>query len=299
MKKIVRFAAFTLALAMLPGCGKGRTPAEPTTVNQAMLLEQSAKEQTEYTFPEKFTGDWVSQEGRLTIHADAQVVAELGTALPTATVTPRDFTQEDVDTLLRVLLKGQPLYSTVMTKQECQDSIDFVNSPKWHADPDAPEQTPEQLEARRQEIIAYYTAEMAKAPEEKPIIHGFEDSGTPNEVSGDATVDGAKYEVIIMNRLGGYLTNATIVNSDFKYYRSTQGKDPFDNGSGFLVHDQLFGFRFFGIAIWCAGSKPLAALRFGFLNCTDLENDDLLQTFAGCFFDSGCCWNRHLSRRPD
>lgn len=77
-KKIVRFAAFTLALLMLPGCGKGRTPAEPTTVNQAMLLEQSAKEQTEYTFPEKFTGDWVSQEGRLTIHADAQVVAELG-----------------------------------------------------------------------------------------------------------------------------------------------------------------------------------------------------------------------------
>ncbi len=141
--------------------------------------------------------------------------------LPTATVTPRDFTQEDVDTLLRVLLKEQPLYSTVMTKQECQDSIDYVNSPEWHADPDAPEQTPEQLEERRQEIIAYYTAEMAKAPEEKPIIHGFEDSGTPNEVSGDATVDGAKYEVIIMNRLGGYLTNATIVNSDFKYYRST------------------------------------------------------------------------------
>ena len=50
-KKIVRFAAFTLTLAMLPGCGKGRTPAEPTTVNQAMLLEQSAEEQTEYTFP--------------------------------------------------------------------------------------------------------------------------------------------------------------------------------------------------------------------------------------------------------
>ena len=113
------------------------------------------------------------------------------------------FTQEDVDTLLRVLLKGQPLYSTVMTKQECQDSIDYVNSPEWHADPDAPEQTPEQLEARRQEIIAYYTAEMAKAPEEKPIIHGFEDSGTPNEVSGDATVDGAKYEINIMNRFGG------------------------------------------------------------------------------------------------
>ena len=27
----------------------------------------------------------------------------------------------------------------------------------------------------------------------------------------------------------------------------TQGKDPFDNGSGFLVDDQLFWFRVFGI----------------------------------------------------
>ena len=53
--------------------------------------------------------------------------------------------------------------------------------------------------------------------------------------------------------------------------RGTQGEDSFHNGSSFLVHDQLFGFRFFGIAIWCAGSKPLAALRFGFLNCTDLS----------------------------
>ena len=51
--------------------------------------------------------------------------------------------------------------------------------------------------------------------------------------------------------------------------RGTQGEDPFDNGSSFLVYDQLFGFRFFGIALWCAGSKPLTALRFGFLNRTD------------------------------
>ena len=49
----------------------------------------------------------------------------------------------------------------------------------------------------------------------------------------------------------------------------TQGKDSFHNGSGFLVDDQLFGFRFFGIAVWCARPKPFSALRFGFLNCAD------------------------------
>ena len=53
--------------------------------------------------------------------------------------------------------------------------------------------------------------------------------------------------------------------------RGTQGEDSFHNGSGFLVYDQLFCFRVFGISIGSAGSKPLAALRFGFLNRTDLS----------------------------
>ena len=108
-KKTMRMLSAALAVTLLSGCGAAQTstPAE-TSVNQAMLLEKSAQPQEgAYTFPEKFTGDWTGQEGKLTIHADAQVVAELGTALPTATVEPREFTQEDVDNLLKVLLKGQ------------------------------------------------------------------------------------------------------------------------------------------------------------------------------------------------
>ena len=111
-KKTMRMLSAALAVTLLSGCGAAQTntPAE-TSVNQAMLLEKSAQPQeSAYTFPEKFTGDWTGQEGKLTIHADAQVVAELGTALPTATVEPREFTQEDVDNLLKVLLKGEPLY---------------------------------------------------------------------------------------------------------------------------------------------------------------------------------------------
>lgn len=218
-KKTMRVLSAALAVTLLSGCGAAQTntPAE-TSVNQAMLLEKSAQPQeSAYTFPEKFTGDWTGQEGKLTIHADAQVVAELGTALPTATVEPREFTQEDVDNLLKVFLKGEPLYGYTQTKQECQDSIDYANSDKWHGDPDAPEQTPEELEERRQGIIAYYTEKMKTAPEEKPVIHGFYDSDEPNEVSGTATVDGIKWCVSIWNNLGDFFTNASIIREDYKY----------------------------------------------------------------------------------
>ena len=216
-QKTIRVAAAVLALAMLPGCGTTSVPPEATSINQTMLLEKAAQEKTDYTFPEKFTGDWVGQEGRLTIHADAQVVAEFGTALPTATVEPREFTQEDVDNLLKVLLKGEPLYGYTQTKQECQDSIDYANSDQWHGDPDAPEQTPEELEKRRQSVIAYYTEKMKTAPEEKPVIHGFYDSDEPNEVSGTATVDGTEWVVSIRNDIDGGWTLAFIERTDCKY----------------------------------------------------------------------------------
>lgn len=217
-KKTMRMLSAALAVTMLSGCGAAQTntPAE-TSVNQAMLLEKSAQPQeSAYTFPEKFTGDWTGQEGKLTIHADAQVVAELGTVLPTATVEPREFNQEDVDNLLKVFLKGEPLYSHVQTKQELQGHLDYINSPDWTSDPGKPSD-PVSLEARRKELNAWYTAEIAKAPEEKPVIHGFYDSDEPNEVSGTATVDGIKWCVSIRNNLGDFFTNASIIREDYKY----------------------------------------------------------------------------------
>ena len=217
-KKTMRMLSAALAVTLLSGCGAAQTntPAE-TSVNQAMLLEKSAQPQeSAYTFPEKFTGDWTGQEGKLTIHADAQVVAELGTALPTATVEPREFTQEDVDNLLKVFLKREPLYSHVQTKQELQGHLDYINSPDWTSDPGKPSD-PASLEARRKEQNAWYTAEIAKAPEEKPILHGFSDSDDPKRIGGNATVNGIKWCVSIWNNLGDFFTNASIIREDFKY----------------------------------------------------------------------------------
>ena len=78
-QKNLHTMAFALAMIIFSGCGKTVPQSEPTNINQAMLIEKSAQEQESYTFPETFTGDWTSQQGRLTIHADAKVVAEQGT----------------------------------------------------------------------------------------------------------------------------------------------------------------------------------------------------------------------------
>ena len=173
-KNKMQLLSCLLALTIHSGCAGQQTQPEATSVNQAMLIEKSAQEQESYSFPGKFTGDWTSQEGKLTIHADAQVVAEQGVVLPTATVEPREFTQEDVDNLLRVFLKGEPLYSYVQTKQELQDWLDYINSPEWQSDPAKPN-SPEQLEKRRKELNDWYNAEIAKHPDEKPIVHGISD----------------------------------------------------------------------------------------------------------------------------
>ena len=216
-KKIISVLSGILALTMLNGCGAPQAQTEPTTVNQAMLIEKSSQPQETYSFPDRFTGDWTTQEGKLTIHADAPVVAEQGVVLPTATVTPREFTQEDVEKLLTVFLKGEPLYGFVQTKQELQKSLDYINSPEWQSDPDGPVQTPEQLESRRKELNAWYTAEIAKAPEEKPIIHGFSDSADPARIGGSAVVDGVEYEVSIWNQVGEPWTKASVTRQDYKY----------------------------------------------------------------------------------
>lgn len=218
-KRTLQITACLLAMTLLTGCGAQAAPADPTTISQATLLEKSAQPQDSYTFPEKFTGDWKGQEGRLTIHADAKVEAPQGVILPTATVEPRDFTQADVDNLVRVLLKGQTLYAHTQTKQELQDWADKIRSPQWTPDPGKGLTTPEQIEQERQRILAYYDAMLATAPEETPVVNGFIDDlpGT-SRISGWAMVDGKKYEVSVDNSTDAKSSDRVeIIRQAYKY----------------------------------------------------------------------------------
>lgn len=214
-KRPLQITACLLAMTLLTGCGAQTAPAEPTTISQVTLLEKSAQPQDSYTFPEKFTGDWKGQEGRLTIHADAKVEAPQGVILPTATVEPRDFTQADVDNLVRVMLKKQPIYAHTWTKQELQDRIEKVQSPQWTPDPGKGLTTPAQIEQERQRILSDYDAMLATAPEEKPVIHGFSDSQYENRIIGWAMVDGEEYEVFLMNETDW--RDVEIIRKAYKY----------------------------------------------------------------------------------
>lgn len=202
-----------LALLMLTGCANSSGQNANTSVNQTMLLEKASQEQADFSLPERFTGDWTAQEGKVTIHADAEVVAEQGVVLPTATVTPREFNQEDVDNLLRVFLKGEPLYGFVQTKQELKDWIDWINSDAYEPDPDVPESK----EERRKQHNAEYAEWVKTAPDEKPIVHGFADSNDPNVISGFGTVDGVEYHINIYNGLNGAFRTAFVDRRDYKY----------------------------------------------------------------------------------
>lgn len=127
-----------------------------------------------------------------------------------------------MDKLLTVFLKGEPLYGFVQTKQELQETLDHINSPEWQSAPDGPTQTPEQLEARRKELNTWYEAEIAKVPEEKPIIHGFSDSADPARIGGSTVVDGVEYEVSICNQIGQPWTRASITRHDYKYMKKQE-----------------------------------------------------------------------------
>lgn len=205
-----------LALLMLTGCAnaKAQSAEATTSLNQSMLLEKASQEQVDFSLPERFTGDWTAQEGKVTIHADAEIVADQGVVLPTATVTPREFNQEDVDNLLRVFLKGEPLYDgSVSTKQELKEWIDKINSPDWEPDPDVSEPK----EERRTRLNAAYAERIQTAPDEKPIIHGFADSDDPYMFGGFGTVDGVNYDISICNGLDGAFRSAIIEQRDYKY----------------------------------------------------------------------------------
>lgn len=214
MKKKQILVSF-LALLMLTGCAnaKAQSAEATTSLNQSMLLEKASQEQVDFSLPERFTGDWTAQEGKVTIHADAEIVADQGVVLPTATVTPREFNQEDVDNLLRVFLKGEPLYGFGQTKQELKDWIDWINSDAYEPDPDVPESK----EERRKQHNAEYAEWVKTAPDEKPIIHGFADSKDPNSINGFGTVDGIGYDIFINNGIDGAFRTAFVERKDYKY----------------------------------------------------------------------------------
>lgn len=207
MKKILCAAlAAVIAMSMFTGCQK--TPDTPVVVekNQDQMLDaaQNGGENSALLsaleVPERFTGEWKGVDDCIVVTADASITLPTVSAVPTATVTRRAFTQADADKLMDVFLKGNTLYKEIgVTKQFAAELLERYQAMQRGEIPLQGDATMERLP----ELIEYY-AELARtAPDENdsfPAEKTFQPDDFWGEViQGFADVDGKKVHAFINN----------------------------------------------------------------------------------------------------
>lgn len=124
-KKVMSIVlAATLALSLLSGCAAKAADGEKPTEAAAEETKVSAAPQ----FPKTFTGEWTGLDGYWHVTADAPVIVPQG-PMPVAKVARREFTQEDVDNIIQVLLKGNTLYENLgVTRQQWEARIEELEA---------------------------------------------------------------------------------------------------------------------------------------------------------------------------
>lgn len=172
MKKYISLIlVVSMAMTLFTGCQETQdAPAEMQKDQEQML--QTAEQGGDNSallaaldVPEHFTGEWEGVNGLVRVTADAEIILPDIDAIPTGSVIRRDFTQEDLDTFLRVFMKGQPFYEEViMTKQEALAEVEKYQAMECGEIPipgDA-----DAIPGKLSDIIAYYTELASTAPDE-------------------------------------------------------------------------------------------------------------------------------------
>ena len=136
MKRILSLLLLAcLALGLLVGCQA--TPDTPVVVqkDQEQMLQTAQQGRDNSALlaalevPERFTGDWTGVNGFVHVTADAEIILPNADKIPTGSIGRRDFTQEDADNLMRVLLKGNTLYEELgMTKQQALERLEQLQA---------------------------------------------------------------------------------------------------------------------------------------------------------------------------
>ena len=206
MKRILSLLLLAcLALGLLTSCQK--TPDTPAVIqkDQEQMLEtaQNGKDNSALLaaleVPERFTGDWTGVNGLVHVTADAEIVLPDADKIPTGSIARRDFTQADLDTFLRVFLKGQPFYEEVyLTKQEAMAELEKYQAMQRGEIPLSGDATYEKLP----DVIAYYAEQARTAPDEGELIlasTGFVSEGPFENMSGWSEVDGKDVHLWVQN----------------------------------------------------------------------------------------------------
>ena len=161
MKQIMLCAA---ALLLLSGCGQAQPKTDTATLQQTQFIQAATAPAEDLDLPDRFTGSWQSQDGRITVLADAEITTNQGTSLPAALVQRRRLTQQDLDLLLAAFAKGNPCYRDgIFTKQDYQD---YIGRMRQYYEENGMDET-----ARSD--IKNLEKEMRAAPEERPTVDTY------------------------------------------------------------------------------------------------------------------------------
>lgn len=171
MKKYISLILVaSMAMMLFTGCrGDADAPAEMQRIrtDASDRAEQGGDNSAllaALDVPEHFTGEWEGVNGLVHVTADAEIILPDAGAIPTGSVVRRDFTQEDLDTFLRVFMKGQPFYEEViMTKQEALAEVEKYQAME-RGDIPIPGGA-DAIPGKLSDIIAYYTELASTAPD--------------------------------------------------------------------------------------------------------------------------------------
>ena len=197
MRKTISLAlAGVFALGLITGFGSEADAAITKEQEQLLQIAKEGREDSvslhDLEVPDRFSGDWEGAEGCVIVHADAEIELPWTDRLPAGTIARRNFTQNDADTLMQVLLKGNTLYEeSGMTKRQVQDRLERYQAMQQGEIPlEGDSVTYENLP----EVIERWTEYARTAPEDgafrNPASTIFTRNNNAEEIRGRADVDG-------------------------------------------------------------------------------------------------------------
>ena len=216
MKRILSLLLLAcLALGLLTGCQK--TPDTPVVIqkDQEQMLQTAQHGRDNSALlaalevPERFTGDWTGVNDFVHVTADAEIVLPNADKIPTGSIGRRDFTQEDANNLMRVLLKGNTLYEELgMTKQQALERLEQLQAMQRGEIPVDLDGGYDALPGAI-ERCAEYARTAPDGDERVPAETGFVSrSENLEEIRGWTEVDGKVMHFFVQN-VSGFLDHAS------------------------------------------------------------------------------------------
>ncbi len=207
MKKIISLIlSAVMALTFLTGFQETAETLSVSRQDYAQMLQkaeqgtESSVKLSELKVPERFTGDWDGMDGCVIVRADAEIQLPDVGKIPAGVIGRRKFTQEDADTLMQVLLRGNTLYEDLgMTKQQALDRLErYYAMQRGEIPLEGDSLTYENL-AETIERWEDYARSAPNGDERIPASTVFSAEGPAESIRGWAEVDGKIFHLFIQN----------------------------------------------------------------------------------------------------